>query len=139
MWTTSGYRQLFSFLLLSTFIFSVTFFFLNPNAGTNIWSHIQPMTGRFGSNHQDLNNQSVIESANLDMLGGTKLDQTYVTSENLLSNKSTQLSEVEAVKYEKLYLIVAYRDREENKEVFVKEMNSYLTRKECQLKEINFH
>ena len=139
MWTTSGYRRLFSFLLLSTFIFSVTFFFFNPNAGTKIWSHIQPMKGGFGSNHQDLNNQSVIESANLEMLGSTKLDQTNVTSENLLSNKSSQLSEVEAVKYEKLFLIVAYRDREENKEVFVKEMNSYLTRKECQLKEINFH
>ena len=137
--SSSGYHQLFSFLILSTFIFSVGFFFLNPNAGTKIWSHIEPMKGRFGSNHQDLNNQSLIDSANLEMLGRTKLDQTNVTSENLLTNKSIQRSEVEAMKYEKLFLIVAYRDREENKEVFVKEMNSYLTRKECQLKEKYFH
>jgi hypothetical protein len=31
---------------------------------------------------------------------------------------------------EKLFVIVAYRDREENKKVFLTEMNNYLTRKE---------
>ena len=124
MCSSSRYRRCFTFLILSTFVVSVTFFSLNPNAGTKVWSHIEPMARKLGLN------QSLI-----DIFGTSKLYQTNLTSESLLSNKSVQLIEAENVKNEKVFLIVAYRDREENKEVFVKEMNSYLTRKECQLKE----
>jgi hypothetical protein len=87
-----------------------------------------------GSNHQDLTNETLLESEYLKMFGNTKFDQTSVTSETLFTNKSERPSDVIEVKYEKVFVIVAYRDREENKEVFVKEMNSYLSRKECLLK-----
>ena len=124
MFGSSGYRRCFTLLILSTLVISLTFFSIHLNAGTKVWSHFEPMARELGLNQ-----------SSTDMSGTTKPEQTNLTSESLLTNDSVQFIEVEHGKYEKVFMIVAYRDREENKEVFVKEMNSYLTRKECQLRE----
>jgi len=52
----------------------------------------------------------------------------------------TSTSEV-TIKREKVFVIVAYRDREEHKQVFVSEMNTYLTKKakRCDLMTVLFN
>ena len=51
-------------------------------------------------------------------------------NESAKNKSEIESSQKDFPKPEKLFVIVAYRDREDNKNVFVTEMKNYLTRKE---------
>ena len=61
----------------------------------------------------------------------TKTRNNEVTHLDDDSAKNKSETKTDSSKPEKLFVIVAYRDRAEHKKVFVSEMNTYLSKKEC--------
>jgi hypothetical protein len=61
----------------------------------------------------------------------TKTRNNEVTHLDDDSAKNESETKTDSSKPEKLFVIVAYRDRAEHKKVFVSEMNTYLSKKEC--------
>ncbi len=70
---------------------------------------------------------STVDIPNVEV---TTTRNNEVTLSDHDSSKNESETETDSLKPEKLFVIVAYRDRAEHKKVFVSEMNSYLSRKE---------
>jgi hypothetical protein len=120
-------NRIFFVIVFTSLLCTTSVFFLYPDM---VWTNIIPMISNpirdYLSEHSNVSSTTLTE----------KLSQTSSGRKTVISDKKEQSSEATTnvasevtIKPEKVFVIVAYRDREEHKNVFVSEMNAYLTKK----------
>ena len=127
-------NRIFVVIVFTSLMCTTTVFFLYPDM---VWTHIIPIVSNplrdYLSEHSNLKETTKTETLNQSSNGSeiVLFNETIHSSEGTtttVSQTNSSSSEV-TIKPEKVFVIVAYRDREEHKQVFVSEMNPYLTKK----------